>query len=154
MDRGSYDPEGIKKNPDALIDELKGFYSSVERFGKQLNDPNNIMGDVLNELKKFNGAFAPATNWSDPNDQRDKSIELPSELTPETQDRNVIEVDPFGVRTRRRCRGKIEEGSERLGRRARTDVERPKAERVPAPFGAVGLSFWASAGFVCLDHQS
>jgi hypothetical protein len=69
MDRGSYDPEGIKKNPDALIDELKGFYSSVERFGKQLNDPNNIMGDVLNELKKFNGAFAPATNWSDPNDQ-------------------------------------------------------------------------------------
>ena len=93
---GSYDPEGIKKNPDALIDELKGFYSSVERFGKQLNDPNNIMGDVLNELKKFNGAFAPATNWSDPNDQRDKSIELPSELTPETQDRNVIEVDPFG----------------------------------------------------------
>ncbi|WP_316204906.1 hypothetical protein [Bradyrhizobium sp. SZCCHNS3004] len=92
----SYYPEGIKKNPDALMDDLKGLYGSVESFSKQLNDPNNIMGDVLRELKKFNDAFAPATDWSDPNDQRDKSIELPTERIPKTLDQNIIEIDPFG----------------------------------------------------------
>jgi len=93
---GSYYPEGTKKGPDALMDDLTNFYQSIERFGKQLNDPNNIVGDVLDELKKFNGAFAPAANWSDPGLQRDKAIELPTELTPKTQDQNIIEVDPFG----------------------------------------------------------
>jgi hypothetical protein len=92
---GSYYPEGIKKSPDALMGDLTNFYRSIERFGKQLNDPNNVMGDVLEELKKFNGAFAPATNWSDPNDQRDKPMEAPPQLAPKTRDRNIIEVAPF-----------------------------------------------------------
>jgi len=41
------------------MDDLTNCYQSVERFGKQLNDPNNIMGDVLDELRKFNAAFSP-----------------------------------------------------------------------------------------------
>jgi hypothetical protein len=93
---GSYYPEGIKKGPDAVMDDLTSFYNSVERFGQQLNDPNNIIGDVLNELKKFNSTFAPVTNWSGPSLQRDNAIELPPELTPNTRDRNIIEIDPFG----------------------------------------------------------
>jgi len=56
---GSYYPDGTKKGPDALLDDLTEFYSSVDRLGKQLNDPSNIFGDVLGELGKFNGAFAP-----------------------------------------------------------------------------------------------
>jgi hypothetical protein len=47
----SYYREGMKKAPDALIDDLTGFYNGVERFRHQLNDPNSIMGDVLDELK-------------------------------------------------------------------------------------------------------
>ena len=93
---GSYYPEGTKKSPDALMGDLTEFYNSVERLGKQMNDPNNIMGDVLDELKKFNGAFAPITKWHPSSPERDKAIELPPDRTPYTRDRNVIEVDPFG----------------------------------------------------------
>ncbi|MGJ4888081.1 hypothetical protein [Bradyrhizobium sp. HKCCYLR20261] len=92
----SYYPDGTKKEPDALLDDLTGFYSSVEQLGRQLNDPTNIMGDVLDELRKFNGAFAPMAKWSDPSMQRDKAIELPPELAPKTLDQNNIEIDPFG----------------------------------------------------------
>ncbi|MGJ4946435.1 hypothetical protein ACQR1W_38170 [Bradyrhizobium sp. HKCCYLS1011] len=95
---GSYYPDGVKKSPDALMDDLTSFYSSVEGLGRQLNDPSNIMGDVLNELQKFNAAFAPATKWSDPHDERDKAIELPRDVSPTTRDQNIMEVDPgFGV---------------------------------------------------------
>src|SRR4051794_35789236 len=84
----SYYPDGTKKEPDALLDELTDFYGSVERLGKQLNDPSNIFGDVLDELRKFNGAFAPMAKWSAPSMQRDKAIELPTELAPKTLDQN------------------------------------------------------------------
>ena len=83
---GSYYPEGTKKGPDQLMYDLTSFYDSIERLGRQLNDPNNIMGDVLNELKKFNNAFSPSTNWSPSTPPRDKAIELPPELTPYTRD--------------------------------------------------------------------
>jgi len=93
---GSYYPEGNKKSPDALMDDLTNFYNSVERLGRQLNDPDNIIGSVLNELKTFNGAFAPITKWHPLSPERDKAIELPPDLTPDTRDRNVITIDPLG----------------------------------------------------------
>jgi hypothetical protein len=92
----SYYPDGTKKEPDALLDDLTEFYGSVDRLGKQLNDPSNIFGDVLDELRKFNDAFAPIAKWSTPGMQRDKAIELPSEVAPKTLDQNNIEIDPFG----------------------------------------------------------
>ena len=93
---GSYYPEGHKKSPDALLKDLSDFYGSVELLGKQLDDPSNIMGSVLDELKKFNDAFSSSARWSTPSYERDKGIELPSGLIPKTQDQNVIEIDPFG----------------------------------------------------------
>jgi hypothetical protein len=93
---GSYYPDGVRKAPDALMDDLTSFYDSLEQYGRQLNDPDNIMGHMLDELKRFDGAFAPMANWSASGLQRDKAIELPPELTPKTRDQNYIEIDPFG----------------------------------------------------------
>ncbi|WP_316227222.1 hypothetical protein [Bradyrhizobium sp. SZCCHNR1047] len=96
---GSYYPEGHKKSPDALLEDLTNFFGSVERLSKQLDDPSNIMGDVLDQIKKFNDAFAPSARWSTPSSQKDKAIELPFKLVPETRDRNVIDVPDDGPYT-------------------------------------------------------
>ncbi|CCD97866.1 hypothetical protein BRAS3809_1430012 [Bradyrhizobium sp. STM 3809] len=93
---GSYDPEGHKKDPDALLKDLTGFYSSVELVSKQLDDPTHIMADVLDQLKRFKDAFSSSARWSDSSYEKDRRIELPSTLIPETRDRNVIDIDAFG----------------------------------------------------------
>ncbi|XUM22259.1 hypothetical protein ACRAVF_01110 [Bradyrhizobium oligotrophicum S58] len=67
----SYYPDGAKKGQMPCW-AMADFYGYVERLGKQLNDPSNIFRDVLDELRKFNGAFAPMAKWSDPSMQTDK----------------------------------------------------------------------------------
>jgi hypothetical protein len=96
----SYDSDSVQKNSTALLSGLNDFVGAVERLKDAVNDPTNIMEDVVRDLKGFRDAFGSTTSndaermWDDPLDGRDKAIKLPDSLTPATRDNKVIYVDP------------------------------------------------------------
>ena len=96
----SYHTDSVKKNSRDLKSELKNFIGSVEGLKDAVNDPANIVGDVVRHLKGIQDAFETGTSndietmWNDPNDKRDDRIKLPDSLAPTTEDHNILDVDP------------------------------------------------------------
>jgi hypothetical protein len=94
-----YYTDGVKKSSNHLMSDLKGFIGSVNRLKDAVNDPANIMGDVLIDLNSFKDAFKARTSndvetmWNDPGDKRDHGILVPNDIAPTTQDHNVIAPD-------------------------------------------------------------
>ena len=96
----SYNADSVKKSSKDLMSELNDFIKSVGSLKDAVNDPVNIVGDAVRELEGFKNAFRRAvgndieTMWNDPKDERGKGIKLPDNLTPSTEDHNVIYADP------------------------------------------------------------
>lgn len=96
----SYYPDSTKKSSKDLTSELNDFIGAVGALKDAVDDPGNIVGDAVSDLRKFQKAFEAGvsndieTMWNDPLDSRDKNIELPNSLAPITEDYNIIHVDP------------------------------------------------------------
>ena len=96
----SYHADSVKKSSKDLMSELNDFITAVGRLKDAVNDPGNIVGDAVRDLKGFRKAFETGmgndveTMWNDPLDRRDNSIKLPDSLAPTTEDHNIIYVDP------------------------------------------------------------
>jgi hypothetical protein len=99
----SYYLDSVKKSSSDLKSELKNFIGAVESLKDAVNDPSNIVGDMVRHLKSIQDAFETETSndietmWNDPNDKRDGNIKLPDSLAPTTDDHNIIDVDPNDV---------------------------------------------------------
>jgi hypothetical protein len=96
----SYYSDSVKKSSMDLMSELNDFIGAVQSLRDVVNDPGNILGDAVRDLKHFGNAFSDGvdndieTMWNDSNDMRDNGIKLPDDLAPTTEDHNVIYVDP------------------------------------------------------------
>lgn len=95
----SFHPDGMKKSSSDLISGLDELVGTVTSMKDAVNDPTNVFGDALRQLRDFRKAFGDAasndieTMWGDPLDNRDSKIKLPDGLAPTTRDNNVIYVD-------------------------------------------------------------
>ncbi len=82
------------------MSELNGFIGTVENLKDAVNDPKDIVGDAVRDLRKFQDAFAGGvaddvvTMWNKPEDKRDQAINVPDSIAPTTKDHNIIYVDP------------------------------------------------------------
>jgi hypothetical protein len=92
--------DSVKKSSRDLMSELDNFIGTVESLKGAMNDPGNIVGDVVRDLNDFRDAFAKGVGndveamWNNPKDGRDQAIKLPDSLAPTTEDHNIIYVDP------------------------------------------------------------
>lgn len=96
----SYHDDSVKKSSKDLMSELNGFIHAVESLKDAVNDPEDIVGDAVRDLKGFKKAFETGvgndieTMWNDSKDERDSRIKLPDSLAPTTDDNNIIYIDP------------------------------------------------------------
>lgn len=96
----SYHADSVKKSSNDLRSELNDFISAVGSLKDAVNDPADIVGDAVRDLREFKKAFETGvgndieTMWNDPKDERDNSIKLPDSIAPTTEDHNIIYVDP------------------------------------------------------------
>jgi hypothetical protein len=86
----SYYADGVQKESNARISDLKDFIASIEDLRQRVNDPSNILGKAVDDLGKYAAAFEKMTEKNEPVD----NMELPPPLSPNTRDRNPIYVDP------------------------------------------------------------
>jgi hypothetical protein len=96
----SYHADSVKKSSNDLMSELNDFIDAVGSLKDVVNDPGDIVGDAVRDLKGFRKAFETGvsndieTMWNDRKDERDNRIKLPDSLAPTTEDHNIIYVDP------------------------------------------------------------
>ncbi len=86
----SYYPDGVPKDSQSIATELSDFIASIDNLRGGVNDPSNILGDVVHQLTRHAGDLQDASEKNEPVDK----MELPKELSPTTEDNRVIHVDP------------------------------------------------------------
>ena len=86
----SYYADGVQKESNARASDLKDFIASIEDLQERVNDPSNILGKAVSDLRKYADAFKKMIEKNEPVD----NIELPPQLSPSTRDQNSIYVDP------------------------------------------------------------
>lgn len=86
----SYYPDGVQKDWQARADDLDRYIKSFRSAQGHVNDPADILGDVLRYLRAHAQEFRDRIAAAGPSDP----IELPPGLSPTTRDRNELYVDP------------------------------------------------------------
>jgi hypothetical protein len=86
----SYYSDGVQKDPWTLASDLNNFISSIRALQERVDDPSNVLGTVADALVKHAEGFKDFLNKNEPVD----NIEMPSELSPTSRDRNDLYVDP------------------------------------------------------------
>jgi hypothetical protein len=82
----SYYPDGIQKDSRTLASDLDTFIDSVQNLQGRVDDPSDILGGAVSDLKKYAEVFEKIREGNEPSDQ----IEIPQESLPSTSDQNVI----------------------------------------------------------------
>ena len=88
----SYYPDGVQKDPNARVSELKNFITSIAELQGHVNDPSNILGRAIDDLGEYAKAFQAITEGNEPVDH----IEMPQEWSPATKDMNEMYVPDLG----------------------------------------------------------
>lgn len=86
----SYYPDGVQKDWQARSEDLDGLIGSISSLRGRVNDPADILGDVVRHLGEHAAAFRDRIKEAGPSDP----IELPPALSPTTRDRNELYIDP------------------------------------------------------------
>jgi hypothetical protein len=86
----SYYPDGVQKDLQERVADLKGFIGSITSLHGRVNDPADILGDVIRNLNRHAKNFRERIESAGPSDP----IEVPSERSPTTRDWNELYVDP------------------------------------------------------------
>ncbi|MFZ5717349.1 MAG: hypothetical protein ACOY3N_31355 [Bradyrhizobium sp.] len=86
----SYYPDGIQKDWQARADDLDAYVKSFRSAQGRVNDPADILEDVVRYLRAHATEFRERIKAARPSDP----IELPPGLSPTTRDRNELYVDP------------------------------------------------------------
>ncbi len=82
----SYYPDGVQKDSHTLASDLNAFIYSIQKLQGRVDDPSDILGGAVTDLKNYAKAFETIRKENEPNDQ----IEVPRESLPNTSDQNVI----------------------------------------------------------------
>jgi hypothetical protein len=80
----------VQKDGQSLLSDLNRFKAGVQDLQGIVNDPSNILGGVFEHLNSFVKAFEERLNTNQPSDD----IQLKPEHAPNTEDNNIIYVDP------------------------------------------------------------
>lgn len=88
----SYFPDGVQRDERGRLADLKGFISSVESLRQHVDDPSDVLGQAINDLREFAGRLGSQIEQHEPVD----NIEIPPHLSPTTADNNVIYANPDG----------------------------------------------------------
>lgn len=86
----SYYPDGVQKDWQARADDLDRYIKSFMGSQGRVNDPADILGDVMRYLRAHAVHFRDRMKEVGPSDP----IVLPPGLAPTTRDRNEPYVDP------------------------------------------------------------
>ncbi|WP_426419512.1 hypothetical protein [Bradyrhizobium genosp. A] len=86
----SYYPDGVQKDWQARAEDLDGLIGSISSLRGRVNDPADILGDVIRHLGRHAEDFRDRIKGAGPSD----SIELPPTPSPTTRDKNELYVDP------------------------------------------------------------
>ncbi|MBB2732409.1 MULTISPECIES: hypothetical protein [Bradyrhizobium] len=86
----SYYPDGVQKDWQARAEDLDGYIRSFTSLQGRVNDPADILGDVIRHLRGHAKNFRTRIEGAGPSDP----IELPPALSPTTRDRNELYVYP------------------------------------------------------------
>lgn len=89
----SYYPDGVHKDWQARAEDLDGYIRSFRSLQGRVNDPADILGDVIRHLRQHAKDFRDRINGAGPSDP----IELPPGLSPTTRDKNELYLDPNPV---------------------------------------------------------
>jgi hypothetical protein len=86
----SFYPDGMQKDGQSLLSDLSRFKAGVQELQGVVNDPSNILGGVVGHLGLFVKKFEKRLNADQPGDD----IQLKPEYAPNTEDNNIIYVNP------------------------------------------------------------
>lgn len=86
----AYHRDGVQKDDQARVEAVEGYINSIGSLRGQVDDPSDILGEILADLTKYIGAIKKRVVYDTPVDK----IELPPALTPQTSDQNSVYVDP------------------------------------------------------------
>jgi hypothetical protein len=86
----SFYADGVQKDGQSLLSDLNRFKASVQALQGVVNDPSNILGGAIEHLNSFTQRFEKRLSANQPSDD----IQLKPEHAPNTEDNNIIYVDP------------------------------------------------------------
>ncbi len=92
----SYYPDGGRKGAQTLSEDLGDFIGDMANVRRFIDDPANLMDEIVSHLRTFANRFKNANKAAEDNDRRDP-IQIPPEFFPETYDRgrNIgVDLDP------------------------------------------------------------
>jgi len=88
---GSYYPDGGRKSPQAIGEDIERFNGHVSNLKSFVDDPTSIIDSVVGHLKTFKEEFEARNKQDQPKD----GIELAPDLTPWSSDENSIDGDRY-----------------------------------------------------------
>jgi hypothetical protein len=88
---GSYYPDGGRKSPQAIGEDIKRFKGQVSNLKSFVDDPASIIDNVVGQLKTFGEKFKAEIEQNQPKD----AIELTPDFTPWSSDENAIDADRY-----------------------------------------------------------
>jgi len=83
-------PDGVQKDRQARADDLDGLIGLIAGLQGRVNDPADILGDVVKDLRAHAKHFRARMASESPSDP----IELPPERSPTTRDRSELYLEP------------------------------------------------------------
>jgi len=86
----SYYPDGVQKDLQERRNDLKSFIGSITSLQGRVNDPADILGDVIRNLEWHATDLRKRIESAGPFDP----IEIPQDRSPTTRDRNELYVNP------------------------------------------------------------
>jgi hypothetical protein len=86
----SYYPDGVQKDWQERADDLDGYINSFTSLQGRANDPADILGDVIRNLRQHAKDFRARIEGAGPSDP----IQLPPALSPTTRDKNELYLYP------------------------------------------------------------
>ncbi len=92
----SYYPDGGRKGAQALSEDLGGFIGDMANARRFVDDPANLIDEIVSHLRTFANGFKNANKAVEDNDRRDP-IQIPPEFFPETYDGGGdigVDLDP------------------------------------------------------------
>lgn len=88
----SYFPDGVQMDQRARLTALRNFVLTVDSLRQNVDDPSNVLGKAVEDLRSIAKRVGERIDESEPVD----NIQLPPHVSPTTRDNNVIYVDPEG----------------------------------------------------------
>ena len=86
----SFYADGMRKDPQTLLSDLKRFRAGIQELQGRVDDPSGILTGIAEHLKSFADAFEKRSSADEPND----NIQMNPEYMPNTEDSNILYVNP------------------------------------------------------------